>query len=285
MSTASPFAKPKPKAAPPPSSGRGLLAMLISQPGLGKSSLLAQFPHVHFIVDSRDQGILDLIDYRQATKVKLTADDVEVVSSYEELEEALKAAIVNPDYWTIVCESLVGIQAFCTQRCLEVDYQLAENPGKARNNFINYRNGHDLAANSHFQLILDLLIAGQNRGKGMWMTGHSKVGTAKSITVSSDDFVADLIEATPEMARRVNATFANIFHIGTSAVTNKSFSMPKAKATGDVTRCIYCTNNPHFPAKNRMGLFNDIDYPEDVELAYQVLCNAMSLDPATGRRK
>lgn len=269
----------------PADSGRGLLAALISQPGLGKSSLLAQFPHVHFICDSRDQGILDLIDYRQATKVKLGVKDVEVVKSYDELEQSLKAAIVNPDYWTIVCESLVGIQAFCTQRCLEQDYQLAENPGKARNNYINYRNGHDLAANSHFQGILDLMIKGQENGKGMWMTGHSKVGTAKSITVGTDDFIADLIECTPEMARRVNATFANIFHIGSTSITSKTFGMPKAKATGESTRSIYCTHNPHFPAKNRMGLFNDIDYPEDVELAYQTLCAAMSLDPATGRRK
>lgn len=276
------LSKPKPKAQ---DSGRGLLIALLSQPGLGKSSLLSQFPHVHFICDYRDQGILDLIDYKTATKVKLGLKDVTVVSSYGELVNAIKVVINDPDIWTIVIESLVGIQAFCTERCLDIDYQFKENPGKARNNYINYRNGHDLAANCHFQEILDLMIQGQIKGKGIFFTGHAKIGTAKSVTVGTDDHIADLIESTPEMARRVNATFANILHIGSTSLTTKSYGMPKAKATGEITHSIYCTNNPHFPAKNRMGLFNDIDYPCDVELAYQTLCAALSLDPLTGKRK
>lgn len=282
MSSGQLLQKPKPKIV---DSGRGLLICLLSQPGLGKSSLIAQFPKVHFICDYRDQGILDLIDYKAATKVKLTQKDVDVVKDYDNLKSAIEVAINDPDIWTIAVESLVGIQAFCTQRCLDIDYSFAENPGKARNNYINYRNGHDLAANSHFQEILDLLIAGQSKGKGMWLTGHSKVGTAKSITVGTEDFIADLIESTPEMARRVNATFANILHIGSTSITTKAYGMPKAKATGEVTHSIYCAHNPHFPAKNRMGLFNDLDYPRDVELAYQGLCSALSLDTATGRRK
>ena len=269
--------KPQPKAKRI-SSGRGILCCLIGMPGVGKSSLLAQFPNSEFICDKRDQGILDLIDYAETTGVKTLASDVTVCQNYEHYVGSLDAAIQG-EKDTIICESLVGIQSFCDDWTMKHDYDGDKNT-KAGNQFVNYRQGLILSANVHLQKILDLLIQGQNAGKNMWMTGHSKIGTGKS--VDADDWVSQVLENSPEFARRINATFATILHIGQSVDTIKPAN--KVRATGDITYSIYTELNPYFPAKNRMGLHGEIEYPPTPQLAYTALCRALKLNPQTGLR-
>lgn len=259
-------------------SGRGILVCLIGLPGVGKSSLLAQFPNAEFIVDKRDQGILDLMDYSAQTKVQTKRKDVSVCDNYLEMRETLAAA-VSGDKQTIILESLVGIQSFCDDYTMSVDYN--QFGDKARHNFINYRNGLSLSANSHFQVLLDLMILGQNRGKNMFITGHSKLGTGKAVV--EDDWVSQILENGPEFSRRISATFATILHIGVTFPTTKTGN--KSRASGDVVSKIYTNLNPHFPAKNRMALSVDIDYPNDPELAYLCVADAFRLDPKTGIRR
>lgn len=267
------------------SSGRGLLIALLSNPSMGKSSLLAQFPNVHFICDSRDTKILDLMDYSAQTGVALRRDQVEVVKSFTDLCDAVTDAGKSQSVSTVVVESLVGVQALATDHCMTTDYGLATDPVKAKNNFINYRNGHEMTAMVYFQKLLDCMISGQLNNKNMWITGHTKLGTAKSITVGTEDFIADIIECSPEIARRLKATIPNILHIGATNITQKAYGQPKAKATGESTSTLYCTQNPHFPAQNCLGVYSDIEFPRDPKLAYQAVCDLFKLDPSTGKRR
>lgn len=262
------------------SSGRGLFICLIGAPGVGKTSLLAQFKSTKFICDKRDQGILDLIDYSTATKVKVTHSDVDVCDSYIDMKASLELAVDEPDLQNIVVESLVGIQAFCDDYTMEEDYDSRINP-KAKNNFVNYRNGLKISANSHFQDLIDIMLVGQNKGKNVWVTGHSKIGTAKSI--DTDDWVSQVLCNDVEFSRRIDASFATILHIGVTTEVVKPGN--KVRATGLTTGSIYTTPNPFFPGKNRMGLSYDIEYPDDCELAQKSLCAALKIDTIYGRRK
>ena len=259
-------------------SGRGVLVCLIGLAGTGKSSLLAQFPNCEFIVDKRDQGILDLMDYSETTGVNLPRSSVTVCDNYLNYKGTLEAAIEGPSD-TIVLESLVGIQSFCDDYTMSHDYDSASNP-KAGNQFVNYRQGLILSANVHFQALIDLMIRGQNSGKNIFLTGHSKIGSGKSVT--SEDWVSQVLENSPEIGRRVNASFATILHIGQSVATIKPAG--KVRATGDIVYSIYTELNPYFPAKNRMGLHGEIEYPSSPQEAYLVLCKALKLDPNTGKR-
>lgn len=267
------------------SSGRGLLIALLSNPSMGKSSLLSQFPNVHFICDSRDTKILDLMDYSEQTGVALRREQVEVVTSFIDLCDAVITASKDPEVSTIVIESLVGVQALATDHCMNTDYGYLTDPVKAKNGFINYRNGHEMTAMVYFQKLLDCMLAAQTKGKNVFITGHTKLGTAKSITVGTEDFIADIIECSPEIARRLKATIPNILHIGATNITQKAYGQPKAKATGESTSTLYCTQNPHFPAQNCLGVYSDIEFPRDPKLAYQAVCDLFKLDLTTGKRR
>lgn len=252
-----------------PISTRGVLVFLISQPGMGKSSMLSQFPNCRFIVDYRDQGILDLIDYGA---VPLPRKNVVVCGDFASYHKAL-AESVDGNWQTIVCESLVGIQAICEDLCLLKDYD------SKLNTFNNFSNGTRAAANTYFQALLDLMLKGQNLGKNMFLTGHSKVGTGKNI--SGEDWVSATTQCAPAFAARLEATFANIFHIGATVSTMSTGA--RIKATGyDVN--MYTTWNPFFPAKNRMGLSVNIPYPNNLKEAYKALCQGLKLSPLTGTR-
>lgn len=270
---------PKPNAKAAGSmSGRGILVCLIGLPGTGKSSLLSQFPNCEFIVDKRDQGILDLMDYSSTTGVRLNRSDVTVADSYLNYKGSLEAAIEGPKQ-TIICESMTGIQSLCDDHCLRTDYGY---PGdvRANNRFVNYQEGYKIASNTYFQTLLDLMIKGQTKGKNMWLTGHSKVGQGKNIT--EDDWVSQVLNNDAAYCRRIDATFATILHIG----THVQIIAPKGKvrASGDVTFSLYPDFNPFFPAKNRMGLHNEIELPRSLPLAYKHLCAGLRLSPLTGIR-
>lgn len=252
---------------------------LIGLPGVGKSSILSHFPNVKFICDKRDQGILDLIDYSSTTGVKLSPEDVVIVNSYNLLLGELQAAQHDTEHTTFVIESFVGIQSLCNDHTMVTDYDFPTNP-RAANLFVNYRNGHDISANVHFQRLVDIMISLQNSGRNVWCTGHSKVGMEKNIT--GDDWVSQVLDLSPEMARRVKASFANILHIGQSVSTAKAGS--KNRAMGEYTSCIYTDINPLFPAKNRMGLHDAINYEYGADNAYLGLCKALKLNPKTGLR-
>lgn len=259
-------------------SGRGILLCLIGLPGIGKSSLLAQFPNCEFICDKRDQGILDLMDYSETTGIKLSRSDVTICSNYPTFLGTVQGAIEGPKS-TIILESLIGIQSLCDDYTMSYAYDHPTNP-KAANRFVNYREGYRISANVHFQAILDEMLKGQNAGKNMILTGHSKVGLGKSVT--TEDWVSQVLNNEPEFSRRIDATFATILHIGQSLNTIKPGS--KIRAEGDFVNNIYTEINPLFPAKNRMGLHGTIDYPITPQLAFLGLCNALRLNPRTGMR-
>lgn len=224
------------------------------------------------IVDKRDQGILDLLDYSTGTGVNVPKTDIQIVSSYDEILIAANDAksCSNP---TICFESLVGIQSLCDDHTLMKDYD--NRPGL----FANYRNGEATSANTYFQRLLDVMVSLQNMGKNVILTGHSKVGTAKNI--SGEDWVSQVTESCPALARRVDATIANIFHIGSITSTVKPAS--KVRAVG-MSTMLYTTVNPHFPAKNRMGLLDPIPYECSAAEMYQTLCPIFNINPKTGIR-
>lgn len=265
--------KPSPAPFMPVDSGRGVLLCILGPPGVGKSSVLSQFPNVKFVVDRRDQGILDLMDYSAATHVNLRRDQIDVASDYLDLKAKLEMAVTGPAS-SVVIESLVGIQALCDDKCLKEDFEGKINP------FVNYQNGYVASSVRYFQPLLDLMILGQEKGKNIFLTGHSKVGSGKN--VSGDDWVSQISQSSPAVARRIDATFANIFHIGSTVSTVKPSG--KIRASG-MSTSIYVDINPFFPAKNRMGLNGSIPYPSGVKESYIVLCSALSLDPLTGKRR
>lgn len=253
----------------PKPSGRGLLICLLAKPGLGKTSLLAQIPDVEFICDCRDQGILDLIEYAEQTKVFIPRERIHVVDSFQSLLTTVKMSSAP----TLAIESLVGIQALCEDQALEIDYE------SSAKGFCAFRNGFDTAANKYFQELIDVLLDKQEKKQNVFVTGHAKTGTAKAVV--GDDWVSQVMECRPEIARRVDASFQNILHIG--SITSTSKPAGKVRAGGMSTQ-MYFDINPHFPGKNRMGLVGSEEYPADAESAYKMLCNLLKFSPTTFRR-
>lgn len=263
----------KPQPAQQPSSGRGVLACIIGRPGVGKSSVLGMFPNCTFICDPRDQGILDLIDYGKTTGISFPRNRVIVASDFNTFIRDLKLAIASTAQ-TIVCESIVGIQALCEDHCFINDYK------SDAFKFANFQNGSITSANVYFQQIIDYMIAGQNAGKNMFLTGHTKIGSGGKAVVG-EDWVAQTMDCSPAMARRIEASFANIFNIGLVVNVEKIGGKQKV---GTHSLKLFTTFNPLFPAKNRMGLTEDYDLPSTAKGTFDLVCKLMALNPATGVR-
>lgn len=253
--------------------GRGLLICLISRPGLGKSSLLAQIPGIEFICDRRDQGILDLMEYPDETGVRISRDKVEIVKTFDDLKSALIAKSKS-SCPVVGLESLVGIQSLCEDDALRIDY---ENKGGS---FQNFQNGPNTAANKYYQQLIDIMLDMQTQDQTVIMTGHAKLGTGKAI--SGEDWISQVLEASPAMVRRIEASFSAILHIGSTISVNKQNKV-KIRATSMDTN-VYVDVNPYFPAKNRMGLVDTFPWPPTAKEAYLELCKALRLNPATFKR-
>jgi hypothetical protein len=82
--------KPKPKASYQPIQGssRGRLIALIGTPGIGKTSLAAEFPNPRFVIDPKESGIIDLQESGQVRSdipYKNVADFTDLIKYNEDL--------------------------------------------------------------------------------------------------------------------------------------------------------------------------------------------------------
>lgn len=252
---------------------RGQLLCLLGAPGMGKSSWAAQWPGVRFVIDPRDEGIIDLV-YEQLLPIKF--EQVLRAENYIQFKANLYSCLTDPSCKTIVLESISGIQDLCWDECSRMDH----GNDMSKRSFLNYQEGPIGADSKYFKSIVDTLQLAQNRGKHSILTGHTKVGPTKN--VDGDDWLKELLDADPRFAKRINATFSNIFHIVDLVDPTKKGGQFKA---GEATRFVHCTTNPKYFAKNRMGLLGGFPFPSDPKAAYLAYCKHTNRNPLTGYRK
>lgn len=249
---------------------RGSLICLIGKPGIGKSSFAQEFPDPDTIIEPRDQGVLDLA-YEGLIRTK--TDRIFLSSTYGAYLSNLSASI-NGTCKTIICESLKGLCSLCNDHCSATDHGGDYSP----RSFLNFQQGPIQAAEKYFQALIDMMLRAQNLGKHVILIGHSRSVAQDNKT--GEDWLADTLECDKRVAAIVHGSFTNIFHIVDAVPTERR--QGKTKATSGTSRWMYVNVNPHYLAKNRMGLVGEIEFPSSPKAAYLSYCSAAKRDPKTG---
>lgn len=230
------------------------------------------FKDVVFICDPRDQSVKDLVSYGSIS----TPADIIVAQDFTSFLQAI-TDFRQSDHKVLVCESMTGIGALCDDMALITDF------GNDKYKFVNFQNGYITAANVYFQKLIDEWLACQDLGKIVFVTAHTKVsGSGKNVT--GEDWVSSALDTTPQIGRRLQATFPNIFNIGWYTSTEKVGARQKAT---DMKLKLYTGFNPLFPGKSKLGLTLDdaeIDYPSSMEKVYELYCRLFRLSPETNKR-
>lgn len=252
---------------------RGLLCCLVGPAGCGKSSFAAQWPSPEAIIDPRDEGLIDLIYEKQ---IDLPINKVFKSTSFASYRNNLSASVDGPCK-TIICESITGIQAMCYGITSKDDYD----NDLSHKKFLNYQNGPITSAEKYFQVLLDLVLKAQNKGKHVWLIGHTVPKTVPNI--EGEDFLATVLGADKQMTLRIKSTFMNIFVIAHAPVLKEGRGA--TKSTDDFKRWVYAHENPLYPSKNRMGIREEFPFPDTAKAAYLDFCQRTNRDPRTGYRK
>lgn len=260
---------PVPSALPP----RGMLLCLLAPPGMGKSSFGAEWPAPHFVIDPRDEGIIDLI-YEGA--VNLSMASVHQCSDYTGYKSNLHNCINNPACKTIVCESVGGIMDLCWAACSTEQFD----GDLSKKKFLNFQDGPTIADQRYFAPLCDLMQMAQRRGKHVILMGHIK--TKQKPNVAGEDWLESTLAADKYMTARVEKTFQNILQMADVVSTlGKKIGV---KAESDFQRFVYTHQNPQYFAKNRMGLTSAFQCPMTAKAFYFKFCEVTHRNPKTGYR-
>lgn len=260
-------------------SGRGRMILLIGVSGIGKTSLVAQFPKTYWITDPLETGVSDLID---SGTVSIDPDYVH--SPFDNFNGMLafgeqilrKQAGVPDDVLTIVYESMTGMESFAHDTCCANSF--GGDWGDKQGGFMNYQKGFDITAKQYWSKLLKQQAAMRQLGYNVVMTGHSDVKTMKNVV--SDDYICETSNCRPETWKVTHAAFENVFFYSHDVLASKDTKHARARAKA-YTRNLHVIKTPYHDAKNRCGLTKDIEVEGTPTETYMALCDACRWNPET----
>ena len=253
---------------------RASFFILLSAPGMGKSSLAAEFPSPVFMCDSMERGI-------EALKERsLVPDDVAVLPPIDTWDDALSClrelATHDHPYKTLVIEGVAGYQKLCFDYVCNKDYQ--GNFSGQGDGFYSYYSGPKVAGKRYFPEFSNRIEAIRDRGIIVIMTGHTSVKTKAN--PGGSDYMAEIVDCEVEVWNSMHRSSDAILVMADDVSVNTKALKPKLKSTGH-TRMLQCVAGGAYGGKNRWNLQDPIPTGESANETYQNLCQAALLDPAT----
>jgi len=255
-------------------SGKGFLGrsplgdILYGPSGVGKSSLLANWSRVGFIIDPQEEGIKDLVEFNQVPEPVFI---IEVGTYAELMEVTADVAAGTYDVDTIVYDSLTGFEKICfIHHCHEFF-----DDDWSKKGFYNYSQGPKNAAKTDWPTWLDGLQAIRRlAGINVWLIAHSTIKTYSNPDGPDYDryhvyLDKEIWSVTKRWARSIF-----FYNYGFEVTKEKGETKKKADTETEPSRLLYTQWSPAFDAKNHYGLDPIIDMGSDGEEAYKAFRKA-----------
>lgn len=233
-------------------------------PGCGKTSKWAYLPDVGFLYDSQEEGIVDLVRFKQVPKPKWMYE----ASDWQDTENIL-ASVANHEFGikNLVVDSGTGFEKYCFQHhCREYF-----DDNWTKDGFFAFQQGPKNAAKTDWPMFLDWLDTVRKAGIGVVLILHSQVKSVNNPDGENyDQYMPYLDKETWAQTHRwaKAVIFSNI-----EVTLTKIGQKTKAKA-GSEERCMYFDPGATFIAKNRWGMPTRIDAGGTPEESYNAFLNA-----------
>jgi hypothetical protein len=207
-------------------------------PGIGKTSLAAEFPDPIFIQTEEGAGNLELTTFA-----------AEPLTSFAEVDEAIELLLTGDHgYRTAVLDSLDWLEPIVwAETCRGNKWQSIEEPG--------FGKGYAIADVTWRYLLTRLNLLRDQRGMTLILLAHEEVKTfADPERDSYDRYRLRLHKRAAEMVVE-NADVVGFMNYVTTIKREKSgFGKETAKASSAGQRVLHLTERPAFAAKNRFDM-------------------------------
>ena len=211
-------------------------------PGIGKTSLAAEFPEPIFIQTEEGAGNLELTTFA-----------AEPLTSFAQVDEAIELLLTGDHgYRTAVLDSLDWLEPIVwAETCRGNKWQSIEEPG--------YGKGYSIADITWRYLLDRLNLLRDQRGMTLIMLAHEEIKTFSDPERDSyDRYRLRLHKRAAEMVIE-NADVVGFMNYVTTIRKEKGgFTKETAKASGSGTRTLHLAERPAFTAKNRFDMPDSI---------------------------
>ncbi|MBN2138178.1 MAG: ATP-binding protein [Sedimentisphaerales bacterium] len=223
--------------------------------GWGKTSCGAYAPKPAILMARGETGYLTLLGTQSVPNI----DNV-VVESWQSLLALLGdlASKESLPYKTLVLDAVGGFERLCHEYVCFRDF----NGDWGEKGFTSYQQGYEVAVSDWLRM-LALLDQVNAKGVIILLLGHTQIRPFKNpMGPDFDRYIADIHHKTWAVTHKwVDAA---LFGTYLTVVDNVSKGRnPKGKGIGGTQRILYTERRDSFDAKNRYGMPNEIDIPND----------------------
>lgn len=211
-------------------------------PGIGKTSLAAEFPDPIFIQTEEGAGTLELTTF---------AD--EPLTSFAQVDEAIELLLTGDHgFRTVVLDSLDWLEPIVwAETCRGNKWQSIEEPG--------FGKGYAIADVTWRYLLTRLGMLRDQRGMTLILLAHEEVKTfADPERDSYDRYRLRLHKRAAEMVVESADVVGFMNYVTTIRREKSAFGKETAKASSAGQRVLHLTERPAFTAKNRFDMPDSI---------------------------
>jgi hypothetical protein len=244
----------KPKPAEPTNGSAGLRIIINGVEGVGKTTLAAYSQNPVIVMAPNETGVTTLYDFGLIPDVGTVKvnDWTDLLAKIDRLESS--------DHATIAIDALGGFERLCHEHVCVHEFK----GDWGEKGFLAYHKGYEIALSEWLKLLqrLDKL---RMAGKNVLLLSHVKVKNFRNPLGSDfDRYVADCHEKTWGITHKWADCV--LFYTFFTVVKND-------KGVGGTTRVMYANRTDAYDAKNRFGLPDVIDVPDDREQAWNTIWN------------